>query len=32
MRKNLKKKLIVVVEKLGPDLWEDFDKLKLVKR
>jgi hypothetical protein len=32
MRKNLKKKLIVVVEKLAPDLWEDFDKLKLVKR
>ena len=32
MRKNLKKKLIVIVDKLGPELFEDFSKLRAVKR
>ena len=32
MRKSIKKKIIAVVEKLGPEIFQDFDKLRLVKR
>ena len=32
MRKNLKKKLIAVIEKLGPEMWDNFEKLRLIKR
>jgi len=32
MRKNLKKKIIAVVEKLGPQLFKNFEELKMVKR
>jgi hypothetical protein len=32
MRRNLRKKLISAIELLGPQMFEDFEKLKMVKR
>lgn len=30
MRKNLKKKLICIIEKLGPKLWKNFDHERVI--
>ena len=32
MRKNLKKKLINVIEVYGPQMFDDFQNFKLIKR
>ncbi len=32
MRKNLKQKISALVEKLGPEIFEDFDSNRIVKR
>ena len=32
MRKNLKKKIIATVERLGPTLFKDFDNIKEIRR
>ena len=32
MRKNLKKKIRGMVDKFGPEIFEDFDQTRIIKR
>ena len=32
MRKNLKKKIRAIIDKFGPEMFEDFDQMRVVKR
>ena len=32
MRKNLKKKILTIIEKFGPELFQNFEKERLIKR
>lgn len=32
MRKNLKAKIRAIIDKFGPEMFEDFDQMRVVKR